>query len=190
MDQDCLDSQTPPPMSPGDTTESGEYFRNLKKDHVAKRYQDDDNESPSYGFKLTRKCWKDADGQRGDLSVNLVTCIHSAECSLAIQAEGTHYYHVATINLDAVNRMLSTPFVAIYAPLDDPKNTCHFEIAPLEGTVSKWQELAALFDDPFPEGKLPRNENDRARAAEAFAQYQQMIRIRRWVRNHDGLISC
>jgi len=191
MYQHCVDGQTAPDMDPGDVTQSGVYLRNLKKNHVSKRYEDDDDGHPAYGFKLSNKHWKDASRQAGDLSVNLESCIHTAECSIVVQVDTDRYFHVARIDLDALNRarQLSSSFVAIYKPEDSPKNLCHFEVAPLDGTVSKWQELQALFDRPFPECKMPRSEGDKATAAAEYREYRSFLDIRRWVRHEDDTLG-
>ena len=59
MLQQCIDGQTPPNLDRGDTVETGVFLRNLKKKHVSRRYENDDDESPKYGWKLTNKFWKD-----------------------------------------------------------------------------------------------------------------------------------
>lgn len=191
MYQQCIDAQQPPSMQAGDAISSGVYFRNLKKKHSAKRYQDDADVDPIYGWKLSRTFWRDAEQQQGDLSVNQADCVRSPECSIAIQVSGDHYYHVAVINLGAMNRSnrLSCRFCAVYTPVDTPKNACHFEIVPEEGTVSRLQELMALLDDPFPPGKLPHSAADRATALQAWNDYRSICDTRRWVRNSDGSLA-
>jgi len=187
MYQRCIDQQTRPDMEPGDTTDRGEFFRNLKKKHVAKRYSKDDDNEPEYGFKLCPKHWKDADHQRGPLSVNLRTCIHSEACSISLQSGAGEYYHVALIDIEVLNRcgFLTSAFVAQFQP--EPPNQCHFEIVPLDGTVLKWMELGAHLDDPFPPAnKLPATPEEKVGAKSAYERYRSYIDIRRWVRHRDG----
>ncbi|HUT11266.1 MAG TPA: hypothetical protein VMY42_12265 [Thermoguttaceae bacterium] len=187
MYQRCIDHQTAPGNQPGDTINEGEFFRNLKKDHVAKCYGGDDEHQPEYGLKLRKRHWQYWGQQRSGLSVNLRSCIHSEVCSIALQSGGEDYFHVAIIDLGAINAcgLLSSSFVAQYDPA--PPNMCHFVILPLDGTVSKWMELAEVLDTPFPPAnKLPATSDEKARARLAFDQYRSYIDVRRWVRKTDG----
>lgn len=188
MSQQCIDQQIAPDMEPGDTVKHGQFFRNLQKGHVAKRYAGDDDSNLEYGLKLTTSHWKYADRQSGQLSVNLQACMHSEVCSIALHPEGENYFHVAVIDLAALNRLLDSPFVAKYSRL--PDNKCHFEIMPLDGTVSKWMEIRELFDRPFPPGKMPNSKQDKAKAAKEYAEYRAYCDIRRWVRRkEDGSLQ-
>lgn len=187
MYQRCIDEQTPPGKQPGDTVDEGEFFRNLRKEHVAKRHQGDDEHQPEYGFKLHKRRWKYWDQQRSGLSVSLRSCIHSEVCSIALQPGGEDYFHVAVIDLGAINAcgLLSSSFVARYEPA--PPNVCHFVIWPLDGTVLKWMELAELLDDPFPPAnRLPATPEEEAGAKSAYERYRSYIDIRCWVRKKDG----
>lgn len=178
-------------MQEGDTTDVGRFFRNLKKEHVAKRYPGDDDQSPVYGFKLHKKHWKYADYQQGPLSVNLLSCIHTAECSIAIHPTPDDYYHVAIIDLEALNRLecLTSKFVAQYKPAREFKNLCHFEILPTDGTVLKWMELGILLDEPFPPAsKLPTTPSDCRQAKDEYEKYRSIFEIKRWVRCGDGTL--
>ncbi len=185
MNQRCIDQQTAPDKQPGDTVDEGQFFRNLKKEHVSRRYPGDDEHE--YGFKLAKRHWKYWDQQRLGLSVSLRSCIHSEVCSIALQPGGEDYFHVAVIDLGAINAcgLLSSSFVAQYDPA--PPNMCHFVIVPFDGTVSKWMELADVLDDPFPPAKkLPGTDEEKARARAAYERYRSYIDIRRWVRKKDG----
>lgn len=135
MYQRCIDQQTPPKMALGHIIYQGAFFRNLKDEHISKRYDGDDNDNPTYGFKINTKHWKYADRQRGPLSVNLVSCIHSKVCSIALHQGqgGEEYYHVAKIDLKALNEMecfRNSPLCAQYQPIEEIPNRCHFEILP------------------------------------------------------------
>lgn len=177
-------------MERGDTIDHGEFFRNLKKEHVAKRYQGDDDHRPEYGFKLRKRHWKYWDQHRSGLSVNLQSCIHSEVCSIVLHSEADDYFHVARIDLGAINRCpsLSSSFVAQYDPA--PPNKCHFVILAFEGTVSKWMELADLLDDPFPPAKkLPTTPGETATARSAHENYRSYIDIRFSVRKANGSLS-
>jgi hypothetical protein len=190
MKQRCIENQTPPPdLEPGDTVDNGEFFRNLKKDHVAKRYAKDSDDNPRFGFKI-RKChWKYADHQTGPLSVNLRSCIHTEQCSIALQPDGEAYFHVAVLDLRALNEsgLISSQFVAQYLPIDEAHNRCHFEIMPLDGTVLQWMQLGACFDTPFPSAcKLPAVGEEENQATAALKQFCSYCRIVRWVRQKDG----
>lgn len=187
MSQQCIDQQIAPDMEPGDTLEHGQFFRNLKKKHVAKRYAGDDDGHPEYGFKFTKPHWIYADRQPGQLSVNLRSCMRSEVCSIALHPGGENYFHVAVIDLATLNQSLDSSFVAQYSPLCD--NACHFEIMPLDGTVSKWMELGELFDRPFPPGKMPNSKQDKAKAAKEYAEYRAYCDIQRWVRRKDGSLQ-
>jgi hypothetical protein len=172
-------------MGVGATLESGHFVRNLKRDWVAKRYQKDDDENPLYGVKLTARHWKYADK---NLSVNLLSCTHSLECSIAIQADES-YVHAAVIDLEGFNRRASLTLVAVYQPDENLQNRCHFELMPLNGTVLSWMAIASDLDRPFPPAKnLPITDIDKATAMAEAEKYDSYFRIQRWVRpkNADG----
>lgn len=141
----CLQEQRLPVLEKGDTVDAGRFLRNLKKKGGAtKRYPGDDDDSPSYGLKLSPKFWKNA-SRNGDMSINEQRCVVSEACSIAIHPHGTEYYHVATLDLAEVNRVMGQHvFVAQYDPLEEPPdgpNACHFELLPLNGSA---QSLFAL----------------------------------------------
>ncbi len=190
MRQKCIEQQTPPNgLRDGDVINHGRFFRNLKKDDVAKRYQGDDDNTPLYGFKITKDHWKSAERQ-GMLSVNLETCMHSGACSIAVHPNPTHYYHVAVLDLDVLNRVLCLSLVAQYRPEPEIQNRCHFEIMPLDGTTMRWMELRAQLDSPFPPAKkLPISPEDQAKAKAEYDTYRQIVQIRRWVRRQDGQLQ-
>jgi hypothetical protein len=189
MCQSCIDQQTPPDLASGDVVESGGFFRNLKKDHVAKRYANDDDENPVYGCKVHKKHWRYAEQQRGHLSVNLCSCIHTATCSIAVQPGGEDYFHVAVIDLQALNQCgMFPPLVAQYKPIE-PSNRCHFEVFPRDGTILAWMTVMARLHEPFPPGKLPGTKQDKARALAECARYRACIVITRWVRCRDGTLG-
>lgn len=189
--QQCIDAQDPPELSRGDTVDTGRFFRNVRRDHVVKRYSEDDNDQPQYGFKIKRRHWQHANRPPGAMSVNLVTCMHSEKCSLSLQPGGENYYHVAILDLGAINsaQVLSFVLVAQYKPVDDIPNHCHFEVVPKDGVVMKWMEFSAVLDEPFPDcGKLPGNEQERQEATKAAEQYRSFVDIKRWVRNRNGTL--
>ena len=192
MRRRCIEQQTPPEMEPGDTVDHGEFFRNLKKEHVTKRYASDDDQEPTYGFKLHKSHWKYASHQGFGLSVNLRSCIHSEACSIALHPGGERYYHVALVDLHALNQcqFLTSPFVAQYRPIEESHNRCHFEIVPLDGTTLKWMELSELLDRPFPPAqKLPATAEDKDSAAREYRKYCSYFEIRRWIRKRDGSLA-
>jgi hypothetical protein len=174
-------------MESGDVLTGDEFFRNLKKEHVVKRYEDDDNENPVYGFKLSTRHWKYADRQSEGLSVNQRSCIRSAVCSIALHPGGEDYFHVAVLDLKAINDcgLLTSPLVARYSPNEQAHNRCHFEIVPLDGTVLKWMELRAFLDSPFPKAKVPSTDEEKSMAGAAYTQYQSYCDIRLWVRRKE-----
>jgi hypothetical protein len=194
MNQRCIDEQTPPrtesgdALAAGDLLTEGEFLRNLKKRHVVKRYEDDDNENPAYAFKLSPEYWKSVERQSGGLSVNLRSCIHSEVCSIALHRPGgEHFFHVAILNLRAINDcgVLTSPVVAQYTPNDETNNRCHFDLVSLDGTVLKWMELRVFLDSPFPKTKVPSTDEEKSTAAAANAQYQSYCNIRLWVRRKE-----
>ena len=153
MRQKCIDQRTPPKMELGAVVKNGEFYRNLKKKHAPKRYSGDNDENPKYGYKIANNHWKSEDQHEGQLSVNLVACIHSEVCSIAIHPNAKDYFHVALINLDRLNEALlglnlNSPLVAQYRPITG--NLCHFEIMPRDGTTLMWFALATFLDDAFP----------------------------------------
>jgi hypothetical protein len=188
MYQKCIDQQTPPELEPGAELDRGEYFRNLKKKHVAKRYQADDNENPKFGFKIKQNHWNYAQNQTGHLSVNQKACIHSEVCSIALQPGNEDYYHVALIDLQSLNKVLGALksddalyLVASYQPLEN--NRCHFELVPVNGTITVWMTIALLFDEPFPQrDKLPIGDEENDKAKNAFEKFDSCFHIIRNVR--------
>lgn len=192
MNQRCIETQTPPDMERGAIVDDGEFFRNLKKEHVAKRYEKDPDGNPRFGFKIHKSHWKYADHQNGPLSVNLRSCMHTERCSIALQPDGEHYFHVAILNLRALNEtgLISSPLVAQYSPREETHNRCHFEIAPLDGTVLQWMQLGMCLDSPFPSScKLPVPGPEEVQATAAHEQFQSYCRIVLWVRQKDGTLE-
>ena len=174
-------------MRPGDTRRDGEFFRNLRKEHVRRRNQEDDNDQPEYGYTLDRRHWQYWDKQRSGLSTNLASCIHSEVCSIALHPDGEDYFHVARIDLGAINRsgLLSSLLEAQYEP--DPPNRCHFVIVPLDGVATKWMELRNALDALLPRAsKLPTTDEEKAKARAACDKHRSLIDIRCWVRKKDG----
>ncbi len=189
----CVAGQTPPDLEKGDTVGEGFFLRNLKKKGEAtKRYPGDDDDNPVFGFKLAPKFWKNA-SRNGDMSINEQTCVGSEACSIAIHRNATDYYHVAILDLAEVNRcMQDHTFVAQYAPINDPPdgpNACHFELLPLDGSTQSLFALQTFLDDPFPPGKMPDGEKNRASAANAADAYRKVLLIRRWVRDEGGALE-
>jgi hypothetical protein len=198
MNQRCIENQTSPDLEQGAVVEDGTFFRNLKKKHVIKRYTHDSDDDPRLGFKFAKKLWNDAMGQ-GALSVNLVVCMHSAQCSIALQPTREHYYHVATLDLRALNSVLEaykqngespSPLVARYSPIKETHNRCHFEILPKDGTTLKWMELMVCLDIPSPSPPLPSpGSEEEKKAIAAYEQFQSYCKIIRWVRGKDGSLG-
>jgi hypothetical protein len=190
MYQRCIDEQTPPTLTRGDVVDQGEFLRNLKKDHIAKRYAKDTDDKPEYGYKLKSRQWKHWGEHVCGLSVNLRSCIHSEVCSIAIDPNGPGYFHVARIDLGTINHsgLMTSPLVAQYDPV--PPNECHFLILPRDGTVSVWMELATVLDDlSLDVVNLPTNEEEQAQAKTAYDRYRALIDIRAWVRARDRTLS-
>jgi hypothetical protein len=195
MNQRCIDNQTPPKLNAGEVVEDGVFFRNLKKSHIAKRYENDSDDHPRFGFKITKRHWADAASQ-GLLSVNLESCLHSAQCSIALQPVSEHHYHVAVLNLRKVNIALETikssdepssQLVAKYSPVESPRNLCHFEIQSKDGTILDWMKLRVLLDSPFPECRLPSHDTEEERdAITAYEKFKSYCKIARWIRSKDG----
>jgi hypothetical protein len=195
MYQKCIDQQTPSEKEPGAELDRGEFFRNLKKNHVVKRYEGDDNEKPRFGFKIHKRHWNYAQQQTGPLSVNQKSCIHSEVCSIALQPGNDDYYHVAVINLQSLNREIiemksdeALFLVASYQPLEN--NRCHFELIPKNGTTLAWMAIAAFFDDPFPPGKMPADKEEERKADVAFKKFSSCIQIIRNVRDKNKSLGC
>jgi hypothetical protein len=197
MYQKCIDQQTPPKLERGAVVDRGEFFRNLKKEHVVKRYPGDNDNNPTFGFKIHKRHWKYAQNQNGPLSVNQKSCIHSEACSIALQPGGEDYYHVAIINLQALNEVLgelksvlASHLVAQYQPIDEIPNHCHFEIIPENGTNLAWMEIAALLDAPFPPAsKMPVGDDDKRKATTEYEKYHSYLHIIHDVRNKDGSLG-
>ncbi|QDV56998.1 hypothetical protein [Rosistilla oblonga] len=189
----CIEGQQPPDLEKGDTVTRGRFLRNLKKKGEAtKRYPGDNDENPLYGLKLSTKFWKNASGN-GDMSINEQACVSSDVCSIEIHPNSQQYYHVAVLNLAEINRVMGEHiFVAQYLPLKDPPhgpNACHFELLPLNGSTQSLFALQTELDKPFPPGKMPDGNDNEIAAKTATAEYQEIVVIRRWVRNQNGALS-
>lgn len=190
MYQQCIDQQIPPQMRYGDTCRDGEFFRNLRKEHVRRRYQEDDHDQPEYGYTLHKSHWRYWDRQRSGLSANLQSCIHSEVCSIALHPDGEDYFHVARIDLGAINRsgLLSSHLAAQYEP--HPPNLCHFVIVPLDGVATKWMELRNALDALSPRAKsLPVSDEEKAKERAAYEKHRSLIDVCCWVRNEDGSLQ-
>ena len=158
MRQKCIDQMTPPVIQAGDTIDHGEFFRNLRKEHVAKRYDDGDEDRPEYGYKLHKGQWEYWDRQHSGLSANLRSCIHSEVCSIALHPDPDNYFHVALIDLAAINRcgFLSCSFVGQYKP--DGPNLCHFVIVPLDGVFLEMDGIGDRSERSLPGWKEASDE--------------------------------
>jgi hypothetical protein len=191
MNRSCIENQTPPNLDLGAILEDGEFFRNLKREHVRKRFTADLDENPRFGFRIHKSHWKYAEQQSASLSVNLRSCMHRECCSIALQPGGEHYYHVAILNLGAINdsRLIPSKLVAQYAPIGET-NRCHFEIVPLDGTVLQWMALGVSLDSPFPPpDKLPAPGAEEVKATLAYEEFQTCCKIVHWVRQKDGALK-
>ena len=137
-----------------------------------------------------KKHWKYADRQRSGLSVNLRSCMHSEACSIALHPGGEEYFHVAALDLKAIERLrlLSSPLVAQYSPGEESHNRCHFEIVPLDGTVLKWMELGFV-GRPVSTGKMPST-NERQEQSGGGVRAVSVIfgQFHCWVRRKDGTL--
>lgn len=189
----CVQVQIAPELQKGETVADGVFLRNLaKKGEVSKRYANDDDEAPVYGYKLANKFWKNA-VQRGDLSLNEHDCVSSESCSIAIHPHASNYFHVAILNLAKINECLvGHSFVAQYDPLEEPPqgpNACHFELLPVDGSTQSLFALQTFLDSPFPQGKMPDSDKNRSDAKAAWEKYKQVVTIKRWVRSPDGELA-
>jgi len=188
-----VSAQVAPKLEKGDAIHAGVFVRNLKKtDDVTKRYENDDTESPLYGFKLTGKFWRNAN-KTGDMSINLRDCVRSDDCSIAIHPNAEDFYHVARFDLAQVNTILPLhPFAAQYDPLIEPPdgpNKCHFVLLPTEGTTQSIFALQSELDKPFPVCRMPDSNADKDAADAAASRYRRMVTILKWVRNREGSLS-
>ena len=181
--QTCLDRQQRPPLERSERREDGSYYHNLQRKHVAKRYENDDDDEPVFGFKLKDKVFRLRPDESGP-SVNEVECAGCPECSIAVHPTPQSFYHVLTIDLAELRtRLPAHPFAAVFLPVKDPPNDCHFELLPMEGTTRSLQALRQEMDQPFPDGKkVPRDDEGRKAAADAWKDYRRLFPIRRWVR--------
>lgn len=154
----CIKGQQPPRLNPGEVVSDGFFLRNLKKkEEATKRYPNDDDENPVYGFKLSTKFFNNA-AKNGDMSINESDCVLCEACSIAIHPHSSDYYHVAALDLGEINNcMADHPFVAQYDPIVEPtdRNMCHFELLPLNGSTQSLHALQEFLNNPFPPGKMP-----------------------------------
>ena len=161
----------------------------MKKNEVAKRFENDDDSNATYGYKLTKKFWNNA-VQQNDLSLNEQNCVATEACSIAIHKQAECYFHVAKLDLATINlKLIGHQFAACYDPLvapPDGPNSCHFELLPMNSSTQSLFALQTLLDSPFPPGRMPNSPTDRAIATIATNAYREVVEINRWVRDNDG----
>lgn len=161
----------------------GNFYRNLKRDDVAKVYAEDNADPARYGYRVKSKHWRDAATQ-GGLSVNLVSCVNSPCCSILVHPFPEKYAHVVDIDLAALSVCVARSVLAQYAPVSD--NACHFELMLEEGGVSDLMALMDFFDQ-FPPGKRPgagardmkRRQEEEDKALAAHEAYSRVFLIHR-----------
>ena len=185
--ESCIQRQKKPSLNKGDLLQEGLFFRNLKKSDIAWNY----HESPEYGRRLKSfKNWSWTNDGRMDFSVNLVDCIQSAFCSIAVHPKSEDYEYVWEISLKKLNFYIEEfegldddKYVALYAPIQ--ANMCHFVIVPFNGTLSQIQiiglleKLAMRFppeNKSIPKGKRP-NLGDETKADTAAANYRDFVKL-------------
>lgn len=172
----CIAGMIAPNLEEGDFLEDGLFFRNLKDDHVKRRYPKDGGDPPDYGYRITHRHWKDSEG-RGGLSTNQVECIRSAACSLAIAPPDAHYKHVAEIDISKLSEHLGFVVCAQYEI--DGDNVCHFNLLARDGGLLQLMQIYDELEQGFPDVKLPQSEKDKAAALVAMGRYEEVVRIRR-----------
>jgi hypothetical protein len=105
-----------------------------------------------------------------------------------MQPGSEQYYHVARINLDALNEIgaLTTRFLAQYRPIVEQQNRCHFELIPEDGTATKWLELYEVMEGPRTQEKFPSTREAEEQARLVAERFDRIFGIHRWVRPRNA----
>lgn len=174
---DCIRTAKPPQYLPGTVIQHGAYYRNLKKQHVARRLAKGTDEPPIGGRRLTKKFYKDAEAQEG-FSVNCSTCQTQPSCSILLQPGPHHFEWVALIYLESMANLIGHALGAQYDPVGD--NACHYNIVPLDlGSVGFWMLMRDVLDDyesSFPKG-LPNTTAELVALEAKAAEFEHVIEL-------------
>lgn len=181
--RECFENAEVPFLEYGSQLSSGVFYRNLKKKHISKKYESDDDSDPDYGWKLSGKFWKDAIRELGDLSLNECNCAKGVECSIYLQDGSDDYVHVAILDVEKLNEfLLQHNFVAVYKPVkakegsEHPGNPCHFELTAATGTESANVLLRKEFSSkPFPGKRIPAGEEQISKAKILVSEYDSVL---------------
>ena len=186
--ESCIQRQIKPLLNKGDQLQEGSFFRNLKKSDIAWNYP----KSPDHGRRLKNfKNWNlTNDNGQMDFSVNLIDCIQTAFCSIAVQSNSRDYKYVWEISLKKLNSYFEDledlggdAYIAQYAPVEE--NACHFVVLSLNGILSQIQfislleKLAMEFppeDKSIPKGDRPIH-GDETKADIAAAKYRDFVKL-------------
>lgn len=176
---------TPPSIRPWQIKRDGNYYRNLSRNEVAKRYERDEDAQPEFGYKLkkTNKWrWTARDGQEG-LSTNLTDCISSPICSILLHPNSDNYNHVVEIRLPQLSMAIAMALVAQYTP--DQLNKCHFNVLPLEDDIDSVQRaIEDLLTRDFPPSRLPTSPKQVEQARIAKSKFDSVFMIHRNCRDN------
>ena len=170
----------------------GRFWHNLRAADLRKRYSNDRDESPEYGWRLLpwKWLWK-PDG----LSANIETCACSP-CSVRLQGD-TSQVHAVLVDLERLSDEACVKLLAQYQPLEGdgnhPPNVCHFLFVGEDDSFDECQAKITVkfkeLDARFPGGagaKVPQSLPDRAKATEEANRFLRAFKV---VRNAHG-IEC
>lgn len=122
------------PLAEGAIWDRGVFFRN--QEQARARFGDE-----SFGHTLDPQAykWRWVEEDVLGLSVNLVECVCSAECSVRLHPDSTRYHYVVQIVLEDLSAALEIGLVAKYSPIPASTarvaNPCHFDILPVDDSL-------------------------------------------------------
>jgi hypothetical protein len=202
FEEACRRKLERPALSRGDIRTGGRYFRNLRKDDIAKRRQEDPNDDPPHGRLVKPRHWKDAGRHSSGLSVNAADCMKSPTCSIELNRSADEFFHVLEIDLRALADELAVrsngdpdrePHVPIaqYSPLahsaDGVENPCHFDILPLSSRLPEFLlAMHDLLEGPFKELIPMKGRESEFQTAEE--QYCRCAILHEYVRDKNATL--
>lgn len=180
--EECLVGASPPNEARGAERSSGGFLRCLKGREVTKRYGDDRDVDPEFGWRLRPEKWrwKDSDGEEG-LSCNLEGCFPCATCSISVHPAASQYRHVVTVDIEALSSELGMSVIAQYDPVSEEgqENPCHFNLLPEDEDIDDFLEaLTRILERVWPK-KFPRDQQNRSTAFEAKRRFELVFQLSR-----------
>jgi hypothetical protein len=176
----------PSALRRGDELRRGTFWHNLADGALSKRYSNDDDAEPRFGWRLRAGKWRWRDD---GLSTNIATCA-CGRCSTQFQSGKPH---AVLIDLAGFGKLINVALVAQFDPLESPglegpDNPCHFlfvgEDESPEECEAKAKVAFETLDRRFPGGpgaKCPVDAALQATAGEIVASLAPVMDVRRHV---------